>query len=572
MESENIKNGIVKFIFAIAIVVWVAFTLNTGFYVDENGLLTIYKGIYQGQHMFTDSWESLQTGGFLAWPLLALYYQVLSPLFVSAGINIGLVLYMRIMYMIVRGLIALYLYYTIRNTKYANSAYYAALFYFMFVVTWKNFSYKSYCEMAIMMIICFLIRYYETEKVRYFVLVGIACCVAILGYPTMIIFAFFSGVMILFGMYQGQLNAKALIAFVVTCFVIGGAFIIYLQITTGLPQMISELQYLGDQDYEESVIVRLGKILLSYAALALVAYLPIIVINLFRRIRHFSEYAEGALLTVYWFVFLAGICLVKWDSVSNSRFVYACIILFFWVPYFLRDTEDKTYTKIGAYNSTISNDKGILWMMFAISIAAQLIWSVSTNQDISVPGHMSVYGVIALIIIISDEDSELEILGLTRLVILSAAFFLCFWVAEGNGGYSDVTKERWIVTEGELKGIALLPEDYEANQSVYNLVSQYVGEDDYLLVAFGSNSTGYLNSVAHQGTYSVYARTQKNTKLLDFYTLHPEDMADYVLIDQSNTKYEDFREGETGLYILETYTNEIATDGNFVLLGRGDAQ
>ena len=135
-----------------------------------------------------------------------------------------------------------------------------------------------------------------------------------------------------------------------------------------------------------------------------------------------------------------------------------------------------------------------------------------------------------------------------------------------------MTKERWIVTDGELKGIALLPEDYQDNLAVYDLVSQYVGEDDYLLVAFGSNSTGYLNSVAHQGTYSVYARTQKNTKLLDYYMQHSENMADYVLIDQSNVKYEAFREGETGLYLLETYTNEIATEGDFVLLGRGDVQ
>ncbi|WP_033152068.1 glycosyltransferase family 39 protein [Pseudobutyrivibrio ruminis] len=569
-ESSNIKRTIFRTLVAIGIIVWCAFTLNTGLYVDENGLLTIYKGIYQGQHMFTDSWESLQTGGFLAWPLLALYYQVLSPLFLSVGINIGLVLYMRIVYMVVRGLIALYLFYTIKNTKYENSAYYAALFYFMFVVTWKNFSYKSYCEMAVMMIICFMIRYYETEKVRYFVLMGIACCVGILGYPTMIIMAVFIGCAIIFGMYQGQVPGKALVAFVITCLVIGGAFILYLHLTSGLPQAISELQFLGDQDYEESVAVRLGKLLLSYAALAVVAYFPIVVINLIRKARYFSEYAEAVILTIYWVAFLVGICLLKWDGVSNSRFVYACIILFFWLPYFLREKEKSSYTRIGAYNNTLGNDKGILWMMFTVSVAAQLIWCVSTNQDISVPGHMSVYAVIAVLIIAADD--EMEMIGLVRFVIAAATFFLCFWVAEGNGGYSDVTKERWIVTEGELKGIALLPEDYMANQSVYNLVSQYVGEDDYLLVAFGSNSTGYLNSVAHQGTYSVYARTQKNTKLLDYYTLHPENMADYVLIDQSNVKYEAFREGETGLFLLNTYTKEIATDGNFVLLGRGDAQ
>ncbi len=564
------KEKVIRFFVVIGIVIWALFTLNTGYYVDENGLLTIYKGIYQGQHMFTDSWESLQTGGFLTLPLFALYYQVLSPLFTAYGINIGLVLYMRIAYMIVRGLIALYLYYTIRNTNYENGAYYAALFYFMFVVTWKNFSYKSICEMAIMLIICFFIRYHETEKVRFFVFAAIACCIGILAYPSMILMPVAIGIILIIDIYHNHMGPKPLIAFVVTCVVIGTIFLVYLQLTSGIPQAIAEIQFLGDQDYEEGVLFRFGRMLISYLAFAVVAYAPVICINLVRRIRYVSDFTERTLLTLYWLAFFLGVCLIRFSSISNSRFVYACLILYFWFPYFMWEREESRYTKIGAYNISVSDEKGILWLIFVLSTVAQFIWSISTNQDISVPGHMTVFVVIALLIKMSDEDLEMK--GLSRLVLIVAAFFMCFWVPEKNGGYSDVTKERWIVTEGELKGIALLTDDYADNQAVYSLVSQYVGEDDYLLVAFGSNSTGYINSVAHQGTYSVYARTQKNTKLLDYYNEHPENMADYVLIDLSNSKYESFKEGETGIYLLENYTEEIATAGYFVLLGRGGTE
>ncbi|MCR5416514.1 MAG: hypothetical protein K6E79_06950, partial [Pseudobutyrivibrio sp.] len=303
---------------------------------------------------------------------------------------------------------------------------------------------------------------------------------------------------------------------------------------------------------------------------AAVAYAPILCIYLFRKARYLSDYAENVILTLYWLAFLVGICLVKADSVSNSRFVYACIILYFWFPYFVREREESQFTRIGAYNNDVSDTKGIMWPIFIVSTVAQLIWAVSTNQDISVPGHMTVFVVIALLLVFTDEDHEM--FSLTWFILIAASFFMGFWVAEGNGGFAHVAQERWIVTDGELKGICLRPDDYQANLDVYNLVSEYVTEDDSLLVAFGSNSTGYINSDAKQGTYSVYARTQKNTKLLDYYEQHPENQADYVLIDESNSKYEDFTQGECGQYLLNTYTTEVARSGNFVLLSREGVQ
>ena len=208
----------------------------------------------------------------------------------------------------------------------------------------------------------------------------------------------------------------------------------------------------------------------------------------------------------------------------------------------------------------------MLWVMFAVSAVSQFIWSLSTNQDITVPGHMAVYVVIADILIIVKNKEYL--VGLVGLINIVALFFMGFWVAEHNGGYEDVLSTRYMVTEGELKGIILLPEDYEANDICYRLVTENVPEDSKLLVTFGSNSTGYLNSDAWQGTYTVFARTQLNTKLLDYYELNPDNQADYVLIDIGNPKYERFLEFDTGKYLLDTYTTVIAEEGDFVLLSR----
>ena len=565
---EAIDNKIIifKILVGLFVLVWSFNVLNVGFYVDENGLLTIYKGFFQGQRLFIDSWEALQTGGILAYPLLALYYYVLAPLFASAGINIGLVLYMRIAYTVCRLLVAIYLYFTIKKTDYEDGAFAASIFYYMFVMGWKNFSYKSYCDMAIMLLICFFIRYHETKKSWYFIFAGIATCIAILAYPTMIIMAFAISAILIVGIYRNEIQKQSLIIYVVTCFVIGIAVVVYIQFTSGLGNVLSQIGHLGDQDYENGLLYRLGVLLVSYLVFAVIAYFPICVIAIIRKFRYVSELAEGIILTVYWFGFLAGICLIRMESISNSRFIYAILILFMWFPYLAFEKKDNEYTRIGAYNNANSHELYVLWVMFAVSAVSQFIWSLSTNQDITVPGHMAVYVVIADILIIVKNKEYL--VGLVGLINLVALFFMGFWVAEHNGGYEDVLSTRYMVTEGELKGIILLPEDYEANDICYRLVTENVPEDSKLLVTFGSNSTGYLNSDAWQGTYTVFARTQLNTKLLDYYELNPDNQADYVLIDRGNPKYERFLEFDTGKYLLDTYTTVIAEEGDFVLLGR----
>ena len=45
-----------------------------------------------------------------------------------------------------------------------------------------------------------------------------------------------------------------------------------------------------------------------------------------------------------------------------------------------------------------------------------------------------------------------------------------------------------------------------------------------------------------------------------------EGRRNYVLIDESCSKYEKFVESEAGQYILSTYTVEVGRSGNFVLL------
>ena len=562
-----------------AFVVAISFAnIREGYYVDENGLLAIYKGIYQGQRMFVDSWESLQTGTIVIWPLLSLYFKALQgPL---GAIGIGYVLFMRLAYQFIRLLIAIFAYATFRKGCFKNGAFYGALFWYMFVLSFDNFSYKSMCDMAIMLIISFIFQFYYSKKIIYWVLTGVAVCAATLAYPTMIFVGLAMGIFIIYLMVTKGIDKSILIAFVVTCLVCGALVLVFLQVTSGLDAVFAQLIYLGDQDYGDSLLVRLGKMLLSYLAFAVVAYVPLVIMDFIRRYRSLLVKTEHIVLTLYWLIFFVGLCFIKLDSLSTSRFVYSLLILFFWFPYLAIDKKDTSGVRVGFYGSGLDHEKDLLWAIFFLSIAVQIVWAVSTNQEISVPGHMALYVVVADILLfagiedetildsyIADEGAQKPYRTFIGLLLAAGFFFMGFWIAEGNGGYSDILEKRYYVTEGALQGVALAPDDYELNQASYDLVSQYVSDDDYLLVAFGSNSTGYINSNAHQGTYTVFARTQVNTKLLDYYAINPDNQATYVIIDEANGKYDDFVAGQTGQWILANYTRKVAREGSLVLLG-----
>ncbi|SFI04425.1 hypothetical protein SAMN04487830_11925 [Pseudobutyrivibrio sp. OR37] len=563
---EDNKNNIFKIIIAAIIVMLSYATISYGFYVDENGLLSIYKGIYQGQHMFVDSWETLQTGGLLTYPLLALYYQVLQPLFASLSLNIGLVLYMRICYMTVRLIISVYLYIVLVDSDYEKGAFPAVIFYYMFVIGWKDFSYKSYCDFAMVLIMCYMFRFYKTRKIVYGLLTAIAASVAVVAYPSMIIMAVFIGVLWLYLVIKDEAPTLTVVLYVITCFVLGGLVLVYLQFTSGLGNVIAQLPNLGNQDYDYPVYICFGIMLLSYGVFAVIAYIPIVFVWILNKLRGIDEYAEKAILTLYFIIFMISACLLRIEGISTSRFIYGCLIIFFWFPYFMRDKEKSEFVKIGSFATRQDEDKMAMWTVFVISVVAQIVWSVFNNQQVTEPGYMTLYVVIMMILLFCEERHEY--FGLKNFLVLVAMFFMGIWVADSNGGFCHVFERMIYVTEGELKGVALPQDEYEVNDVVINLLEENVTADNKLLVAFGANCAGYLNSNAWQATYSVYARTQLNTKLIDYYKINPDNMADYVLLDTGHDKYQYFVDNETGKYLLETYTHEVAREGDFVLLSK----
>ena len=562
-SSENI---IIKIIVALGILVWAFWTLNTGLYVDENGLLTIYRGIYQGNQMFVDTCSVYQMAGIMTYPLFALYYQVLEPLIYPLGI--GLVLYTRIAYLLCRGIISIYLYSTLRRSKFHSGAYLASLFYFINVVGWKNFSYKSICDFGIILLICFLLRYYSTKKDAYFVGMGLATCIAILAYPTMIVFPVAFCVVLLVQSVRGYSLIRPLILYIVTCLVIGITFLGYLQFNVGISKAFSMLKFLSEPGggSDDPFLIHLLSILGCYVVFGCATYFGLVIDRFLGKIFNWTDFTEDLILSVGWFVALIAICVIRPDSISLSRFVYGLLVIFFLTVFLLLKKSQPEYIKIGSFQLNDITTRGQLISICAISFVVQLIWAFSTNQGIETSGIMSYYAAIAVILWIYLRRETAR--PLVLVLMLAVCFFGLIYVPNKNGGFYTIFDKMYYVEEGALKGIALTPDEYESNKICYELMSEYTSENDHLLVTFGTNSTAYLNSDAKLAIGNPYNRIHLNTILLDYWREKEENMADYVLIDRNCDKYETFVESETGIYINEEYSNVVAEQEGFILLSR----
>ena len=70
-ETVDRKRTVFRVFLGLIILVWSFIVIDEGFYMDESGLLSVYKGIYQGNRMFIDSWGAHQLGAFLTYPFLS---------------------------------------------------------------------------------------------------------------------------------------------------------------------------------------------------------------------------------------------------------------------------------------------------------------------------------------------------------------------------------------------------------------------------------------------------------------------------------------------------------------------
>ncbi len=331
------------------------------------------------------------------------------------------------------------------------------------------------CEMAIMLFICWACRYYVTKNKWYYLLMALATCVAILSYASMFLFPFFFVLSQLYMIRKGYDVVKPVIIYCVTCFAMGAAVLIYLQLTSGIMNILPLLQYTEDAAYKHPIYIRIGIMLLSYLFFFVVAYAPIVVMKLISKFRYVGEKTVGIVLSIYWILFMAGVIALRPYSTSTTRFIYGCLIIFFWFPYFVRHTKVSERTEIGKYKLPEYDISQMAGFMLFTSAIVQFIWAMTTNQEVTVPGHLCFYIVLGMLIVAENEEKGFCLLRIA--VVALALFFMGVWVPESDGGYNDIFEHRTYVADGGYRGIALDDTDYRMNQSCHKLISEYVSAE-----------------------------------------------------------------------------------------------
>lgn len=155
-------------------IVWAFTNLS---YDCEYEISMCYR-LLQGDKMFQEMWEPHQTSAYLPAALMWIYGKLFKT-------NTGIVLYLQICGILIRGSLALLLYRTLRGDLKKHVAYGIALLYFM--VPPKDYAMPEFSNMQLWystLLFCFLWTYLKTGKRRFLVFGAFSLCLEVLAYPS----------------------------------------------------------------------------------------------------------------------------------------------------------------------------------------------------------------------------------------------------------------------------------------------------------------------------------------------------------------------------------------------------
>lgn len=201
-------------------VVW-AFT-NLG-YDCEYEISMCYR-LLQGDKMFLEMWEPHQTSAYLPAALMWIYLKL-------TGSTTGIVLYLQVCGIIIRGALSFLLYRTLKGDLEKPVAYGMALLYFM--ISPKEYALPEFGNLQLWfstLLFCCLWSYLKTNKVHLLVLGAFSLCLEVLTYPSCAIVFF--GVIALLAKYS-PLRKRDILLFTGICAVLGMMVAGYFLFTIG---------------------------------------------------------------------------------------------------------------------------------------------------------------------------------------------------------------------------------------------------------------------------------------------------------------------------------------------------
>lgn len=289
------------------------------------------------------------------------------------------------------------------------------------------------------------------------------------------------------------------------------------------------------------------------------AYLPILVIDrspvLYGRLDILTN--RNKIIMSMFFIYGFLLCILRPGSISISRLVYLLIFAFLWTPYIYKNEK---------------RHKGLFTICWFTSLGMILAITLASNQGVAVSGLASIFTFIPFLAILAEKQDRYTTVFLSSILVLF--IFTYGWlIHELEGGYRTPLDKRTLCTEGPAKGIYISDNFSKSCEDRYDIVSEYVQDDDVLLIISDNYmSIDYMVKESRYATFCPYDVSPFTNRLVKFYGSQPERKPTIVLLDTQVLKgdVDNFWE----LYPLDRFLHDyyviVSTEGNYIVLRQKD--
>ena len=523
------------------------FKIRLGLATDEVFMVNYGKLRVDGLKCITEVWDTLQMSGWVLYPFMAVYHKLM-------GGYDGVFLFSRVIYLALHLGVALYTYFTLRlfwNDKQAAAA---SVISYLYVFSFYVVGYKSILFWGSLLTVLLLLRFIQSGYMRYVIVGAFAFCGTVLCYPTAVILVIpFTLVL----KKHSIAPKRSIIAFWSICIVCAAGTLLYC--LTQMP-LSSLLGIYGGVAASES---RGGMgLVLRIAELLAIAITAEGVMWLFRKIFGTASRKFYLFITIFLWLALIGIILLKYETASASRFWYVFLLFFFMASSMIRHAE------------LIAERMDLIKELFI----HPTIWSIAavvlgTNQELATVAYGSILGIIGITIVLFGDKYTAGYAGnLGKSLVLM--FFICFlvFVKDQKTLYevSHVFQHREELSEGPGKGIYVTEEAETEYWSVYRIAKKYVTSADKTLILSDTfPSIGIMAAdaieVVHCGAMP-YADSPQLAKYCEYF---PEYAPTVVLIDAEYVgDYEEWLStAPFGMYLKKNYdTTPTVQDGRWIIV------
>lgn len=497
----------------------------TDFGIDSAFQVSMSYRLATGDVMFADMLEPYQTSAFLCAGLIKLYLLLF-------GTTTGIVIYLQVCGAIINAVISLIVYKTI--IKYFEDPQLAAVSAFIFfLVSPKDVPIAEYSNMQIwfsMLLVIYLFRYIQENKIRDLIAAAIFLCLTVLSYPSCLILYF--GVLFILLRYAKKSSS---VVFSAVCGLCGAGYLVIVLCITdgGLARCLEDMIALESSHtdmvsgkawwYLKELLAMAG----CFAAIYGFSYASVKLIDRLAK-RNNNSIRERVLLVFFAITAIWSMLTVFFIN-DNLRYSYSVIFIAIIITGF-------------SCRRYLSNEQYSLYITgLTVSVMNFIATMLLTNLSlISVVPYLLIalvvsFGPVACLYKRAASEGKR---GLRIYMKMAVAGFLILIVIRNiyvirplNGHVSTIFSIRGIVHDGPAKGIITEYMGAYIQNETLKEWAEYIKEGDSVFLVGGELDTlGYLYEDVIISAPTTVPTPTYNDTILRYWDLHPEKYPDVIVV------------------------------------------